>query len=59
MTESGSVQQIKKIKKVNEIFDQSMVFIFSFLLKNISPDETIIEDELTQEVQVGAQARYA
>ncbi len=59
MTESGSVQQAKKVKKVKEIFDQSIVFIFSFLLKNISPDKTIVEDELTEEVQVGAQARYA
>jgi hypothetical protein len=29
------------------------------LLKNISPGETIIEDELNEEIQVGAQACYA
>jgi hypothetical protein len=58
MIESGSVEQVKKVKKIKEFFDQSIVFIFSFLLKNISQDETIVEDELTEEVQVGAQSRY-
>ncbi len=33
--ESGSGEQVQ-VNKVKEIFDQSIVFIFSFLLKNIS-----------------------
>jgi hypothetical protein len=39
MMESGSGEQVQ-VNKVKEIFDKSIVFIFSFLLKNISPPKS-------------------